>query len=86
MQRLVVGGSLFMNEKVEDAEFNPGLGCITRNKKHRAEIAKSRGLEEIGNENPDKIEKALTKEREERLEKRHDGIHDWWQKEKRVSI
>lgn len=39
-----------MHTKVEHAEYNPGLGCITKNSKHRAEIAKRKGLVEVGNE------------------------------------
>jgi putative FmdB family regulatory protein len=35
---------------VEHAEYNPGLGCVVKNKKHRAEIAKQRGLVEVGND------------------------------------
>lgn len=34
----------------DKAEFNPGLGCVTKGAKHRAQIARSRGLEEIGND------------------------------------
>lgn len=35
---------------VQNAEYNPGLGCVVKNKKHRDEIAKSKGLVEIGND------------------------------------
>lgn len=40
----------------DKAEFNPGLGCVTRNSKHRAEVAKRLGLQEVGNDyqTPDK--------------------------------
>lgn len=35
---------------VQNAEYNPGLGCVVKNKRHREEIAKSRGLVEVGND------------------------------------
>ena len=41
----------FIGASVESAEYNPGLGCVVKNKKHRDEIAKSRGLVEIGKTN-----------------------------------
>jgi hypothetical protein len=53
--------------EVEDAEFNPGLGCIVKNKKHRAEIAKRKGLVEVGNECPKKIYDNMEKDRNKKL-------------------
>lgn len=55
-----------LGAKIENAEYNVGLGCITKSKKHRDEIAKSRGLIEVGNECPEKTEKAYSKQREEK--------------------
>lgn len=46
-------------------QFNPALGCYTRNDQHAKKIAKSRGLEEIGNEHPDKMHDYFEKKREE---------------------
>lgn len=43
----------FIGTRVEHAEWNPGLGCVVRDKKHRAEIAKQKGFIEVGNENPE---------------------------------
>ncbi len=57
---------LFSGEKVQDAEYNPGLGCITRNKYHRAEIAKAKGVEEIGNEKPEVLHKHFDRVREQK--------------------
>jgi len=45
----------FTNTKVEDIEMCPALGCLVKNQKHREEIAKSRGLEPIGNESIDTV-------------------------------
>lgn len=39
-----------MGASVEDAEFNPALGCVVKNKKHREELCKRKGLVEIGND------------------------------------
>jgi len=47
----VLAAGYFTNEKVEDAEFCPALGQVVKSKKHRLQIAKDRGLEEVGNEN-----------------------------------
>lgn len=55
--------------KVEHAEYNPGLGCVTKSKRHRAEIAKQKGLVELGNEKPDSIHKHFDGEREQKLAK-----------------
>jgi hypothetical protein len=61
---------LYLNgTKVEHAEYNPGLGCIVRNKSHRAELCKIKGVEEIGNEKPDFLHNYYEKQREEKFEK-----------------
>lgn len=39
----------------DKAQFNPGLGCVVKNKKHRDQLAKEKNLVEIGNESCDKI-------------------------------
>ncbi len=59
----------FYGAKVEDAEFNPGLGCITKGKKDRERIARQRGLIEVGNECPDAMHK-----REEQTLKERDAV------------
>jgi hypothetical protein len=46
--------------------YNPGLGCYTRSNKHGEQIAKSRGLEPIGNEKTATIHKTMDAKREER--------------------
>jgi hypothetical protein len=38
---------------VEDAHFHPGLGQVVKSTQHAREIAKSKGLIEVGNEKPD---------------------------------
>lgn len=46
-------------------EFNPGLGCYTKSTKHARDIAKRRGLEEVGTEKPETIHAHFDKQREE---------------------
>lgn len=40
---------------VENAYFNHGLGCVVDNSRHAQQIAKSRGLVEIGNDSLESI-------------------------------
>jgi hypothetical protein len=54
----------------DKAEYNPGLGCITKNSLHRKRICKQRGLEEIGNECPDKTCDHYDRARQKTLEDR----------------
>lgn len=63
---------------VENYEYNPGLGCIVKNSKHRKEIAKSRGLEEIGNEPLEKIHKKFDSDRVEKREKAYEQALKGW--------
>ncbi len=46
-------------------EFNPGLGCYTKSNKHARDIAKSRGMEEVGTEKLGTIHKHFDTKREE---------------------
>ncbi len=46
-------------------DFNPGLGCYTKSTKHARQIAKSRGLEEVGNEKLETLHKTFDKQRED---------------------
>jgi len=64
----------FTGTKIEDAEFNPGLGQITKSKRHREELAKKLGVVEIGNEDPNKIHKHFDSSREEKLKKSWDEV------------
>jgi len=64
----------FIGTKIEDAEFNHGLGCVTKSKRHRDEIAKRLGAIEIGNENPEKIDKHFAQQREEKRRKSWENI------------
>lgn len=40
----------FIGTKVQDAEFNPGLGCVVKNKSQKEDIMKQKGVVEVGND------------------------------------
>lgn len=65
---------LFYNTGVQDAEFNIGLGKVTKNAKHREELAKKMGMIEIGNEKPEVIHKKFDNDRSEKLKKSWDEV------------
>ena len=50
--------------------FNPALGCYTRNTRHARQIAKSRGMEEVGTEPVEKIHAKFERDREDRTAQR----------------
>lgn len=62
----------------DNKEYNPGLGIITRNKKHRDREAKARGLIEVGNEDVhshmDRQDRKLEADSDERSEKALEGV------------
>jgi putative FmdB family regulatory protein len=62
--------------KVENAEYNPGLGCVVKNKRHREELCKRKGLVEIGNDfkSSESLQSTFEKERTEKMRKRYDDI------------
>lgn len=66
----------FIGTKIEDAEFNIGLGKITKSKRHREELTKQAGMVEIGNDfkEPDKIHQHFDKNRAEKLKKSWDDV------------
>lgn len=39
----------------DKTHFDPALGCVVRGDQHRREIAKERGLQEVGTEPPEKL-------------------------------
>lgn len=57
--------------KIENAEYNPGLGVVTKSKNHREEIARQKGVVEIGNDykSADHMSAEFTKSREDKLKK-----------------
>jgi putative FmdB family regulatory protein len=73
-RRLLSANISFLGEKVESPEYNVGLGKVVRNSKHRAELAKSMNLVEIGNENPETFHNKFEKERESKRLKSYDDV------------
>ena len=72
--RYLSRGSFYGASDWDNAEYNHGLGCVTNNKKHRDQIAKSKGLIEVGNEDIKKYDKQLAQERKKKREARWDKI------------
>lgn len=56
--------------KVEDAEWNYGLGTVTKSARHRAEVARRKGLVEVGNDfgSGEKMQKEFEKKKKEELD------------------
>lgn len=40
----------FIGTKVTSPEYNPGLGCVVKNKFHKEDLMKSKGVFEVGND------------------------------------
>jgi putative FmdB family regulatory protein len=55
----------------DKAEWNPGLGCVTKGARHRKEMARQRGMEEVGNDyrSPDTLHVEKERSREEKRER-----------------
>lgn len=64
----------FTGTKIEDAEFNPGLGKITKSKRHRDELAKRMDVVEVGNEKPETIHKHFDQDRETKRKKSWENV------------
>lgn len=73
-ERFIASGIQFYGAKVEDAEYNPALGCIVKNSKHRRQLAKERGLEEIGNESVERVHRHFENRKEQELERAWDKV------------
>lgn len=68
----------FNGTKVEHAEYNPGLGTVVRNSSHRKELAKIKGVEEVGNEPVESLHKYFEKAREDKVEKSWSEVDKGW--------
>lgn len=64
----------FSNEKVEDSEWCPALGCVVKGQKHRERIAKERGLEPLGNESIDTVNSFFDQKQKEVEKKRSEEL------------
>jgi len=59
---------------VKDAYKCPALGTIVKSDAHRKELARAKGLEEIGNEKPKSIHRHFEKQREDKINKSWDEV------------
>ncbi len=73
-ERIFSPNITFIGTKVEDREFNHGLGIVTKNSRHRKDEARARGLEEVGTEPVKKIHEHFDRAREERRKKSWDEV------------
>jgi len=64
----------FSGEKDQDKYFCPGLGCVVESAAHRKRLAKSKGLEEVGNEPVENIHKHFDHQRESASKARWDSL------------
>lgn len=66
----------FTGTAVVSAEFNPGLGAIVKNKYHKTEIMKRKGVVEVGNDfgGGEKMQKSFDKTRQEARDKAWEKI------------
>jgi predicted nucleic acid-binding Zn ribbon protein len=68
-ERIFSSSVYFVGAQVENAEYNPALGQVVKNSRHRKDLAKEKGLIEIGNEPPEKIHKKFESDRADKLKK-----------------
>lgn len=70
----------FIGTAVQEAEYNPGLGCIVKNNYHKDEIMKKKSLVEVGNDfgSGEKQQKHFDKKKEEELESKWKDPSDFF--------
>lgn len=73
-ERVFTGRVHFLGTKVESPEYNPAFGQVVKNTKHRNQLAKERGLVEMGNEKPERVHKHFDDERASKLKKAWDDV------------
>lgn len=54
-RRIISQNTFYGADDWDNAQYCPGLGQVVKSDKHRRKIARSRGLEEVGNEDMAKI-------------------------------
>ncbi len=66
----------FSGTAVTSAEYNPGLGTVVKNKYHKSEIMKSKGVVEVGNDfgGGDKMQKHFETRKQEEQAKAWEKI------------
>lgn len=66
VSRLLPTRFYFHGGKRVDPYYDQGLGCVVKDTKHRDQIAKSKGVTEVGNESMDKFSKKLKTEKDKK--------------------
>jgi len=76
VRQFVPSRVFFSGTSVQHAEWNPGLGCVVKNKEHRKELAKRKGLVEIGNDfkSGESAATHFDQERESKIAKRWEDV------------
>jgi len=70
----VWGRFQIMGAAVQHAEFNIGLGAVTKNKKHREELARRRGVVEVGSETAEAMKREGSDASAARKQKEWDAL------------
>lgn len=62
----------FNSTSVQNAEYNPAFGEVVKNKRHREDLAKRKGMVEVGNDygSAEKMQKHFDEVREKKREDR----------------
>lgn len=68
------GSIIGLGMKVEDSYYCPALGQVIHSKRQREELAKQRGMVEVGNEKPETLHKEAKKTLDHNLAKRWKDI------------
>ena len=73
-ERIFSAKITILGSSVQNAEYNPAFGQVVKNKAHRNELAKQKGLIEIGNDKPESIHKATEETKRDRIKKSWENI------------
>ena len=73
-ERRIAPSNLYAVGEWDYTDFNHGLGCWTKGTKHAEKIAKSRGLEPVGNESVESLDKRNTADRARRHKESWDRV------------
>lgn len=74
-QQIVANRNLFKLSGIpESAEFNPGLGLVTKSNKHAEKIAKEKGLIPVGSERVETVNKYHDKVMSEKQKKAWEDV------------
>lgn len=69
-RRVYTASHHILGTAVQHAEYNPGLGQVVKNKRHREELCKRKNLIEVGNDlSAEKMHKHYDSVREEKIRK-----------------